>query len=48
MGRSGGSFSVMTNDLMAHFLEHLSYEVITKDTETIPRDCVWVVRAPKS
>jgi SAM-dependent methyltransferase len=48
MGRSGGSFSVMTNDLMARFLEHLGYEVITKDTETIPRDCVWVVRAPKS
>lgn len=48
MGRSGGSFSVMTNDLMARFLEHLSYDVISKDTESIPRDCVWVVRAPES
>jgi len=47
MGRSGGSFSVMTNDLMARFFEHLGYEVISQDTETIPRDCVWVVRAPE-
>jgi SAM-dependent methyltransferase len=48
MGRSGGSFSVMTNDLMARFLEHLGYDVIAKDTESIPRDCVWVVRAPEN
>jgi hypothetical protein len=47
MGRSGGSFSVMTNDLMARFLDHLGYEVLLKDSETIPRDCVWVVRAPE-
>jgi SAM-dependent methyltransferase len=46
MGRSGGSFSVMTNDLMARFLSHLGYEVIEQDTDTIPRDCVWVTRAP--
>lgn len=46
MGRSGGSFSVMTNDLMARFLDHLGYRVVLKDTESIPRDCVWVVRAP--
>lgn len=46
MGRSGGSFSVMTNELMARFLDHLGYEVLLKDTESIPRDCVWVVRAP--
>jgi hypothetical protein len=36
MGRSGGSFSVMTNDLMARFLEHLSYEVITKGNRDNP------------
>jgi ubiquinone/menaquinone biosynthesis C-methylase UbiE len=48
MGRSGGSFSVMTNDLMARFIEHLGYEVISKDTESIPRDCVWVLHAPQS
>ncbi len=47
MGRSGGSFSVMTNDLMAKFLDHLGYEVLSQDTQTIPRDCVWVARAPK-
>jgi SAM-dependent methyltransferase len=46
MGRSGGSFSVMTNDLMARFLDHLGYEVIEQDADTIPRDCVWVTRAP--
>ena len=46
MGPSGGSFSVMTNDLMARFLSHLGYEVIEQDTDTIPRDCVWVTRAP--
>jgi ubiquinone/menaquinone biosynthesis C-methylase UbiE len=46
MGRSGGSFSVMTDDIMARFLDHLGYEVLVKDTATIPRDCVWVVTAP--
>jgi Methyltransferase domain len=46
MGRSGGSFSVMTNELMARFFDHLGYAVLLKDTESIPRDCVWVVRAP--
>ena len=46
MGRSGGSFSVMTNEIMARFLDHLGYAVVLKDTESIPRDCVWVVRAP--
>lgn len=46
MGRSGGSFSVMTNDLMARFLDHLGYTVLSRDTQTIPRDCVWVARAP--
>jgi SAM-dependent methyltransferase len=47
MGRSGGSFSVMTNDLMTRFLDHLGYEVINQDTQTIPRDCVWVAKAPQ-
>jgi hypothetical protein len=35
MGRAGGSFSVMTNDLMARFLDHLGYEVMLTDTESI-------------
>jgi SAM-dependent methyltransferase len=47
MGRSGSAFSVMTDGIMAKFLDHLGYEVILKDTETVPRDCVWVVRAPE-
>lgn len=47
LGRSGDSFSVMTNDLMARFLDQLGYEVVSKDIESIPRDCVWVVRAPE-
>ena len=46
MGRRGTSFSVMTDSIMQRFLDHLGYEVIRKDTESIPRDCVWVVRAP--
>jgi SAM-dependent methyltransferase len=46
MGRRGTSFSVMTDSIMQRFLDHLGYEVIRKDTEAIPRDCVWVVRAP--
>jgi hypothetical protein len=37
----------MTNELMARFLDHLGYEVLIKDTESVPRDCVWVVRAPE-
>jgi Methyltransferase domain len=44
--RHGRSFSVMTDDIMQRFLDHLGYEVIHKDTETIPRDCVWILRAP--
>lgn len=47
MGRSGSAFSVMTDSIMERFLEHLGYEVLLKDPESIPRDCVWVVRAPE-
>lgn len=47
MGRSGSAFSVMTDDIMERFLDHLGYEVLLKDTESVPRDCVWVVRAPE-
>jgi ubiquinone/menaquinone biosynthesis C-methylase UbiE len=46
MGRSGGSFSVMTTSLMARFVDQLGYQIVLKDTESIPRDCVWVLRAP--
>ena len=44
--RHGRSFSVMTDSIMERFLDHLGYEVLLKDTETVPRDCVWVVKAP--
>ena len=44
--RHGRSFSVMTDSIMQRFLDHLGYEVLLKDTDSIPRDCVWVVRAP--
>lgn len=45
--RHGGAFSVMTDSIMQRFLDHLGYEVLVKDAESIPRDCVWVVRAPE-
>ena len=48
MGRTGSAFSVMTDSIMERFLDHLNYEVLVKDTETVPRDCVWVVRAPEA
>jgi len=46
MGRRGTAFSVMTDGIMQRFLDHLGYEVIEKDTASIPRDCVWILRAP--
>jgi hypothetical protein len=46
-GRRGGTaFSVMTDSIMEKFLTHLNYEIILKDPHTVPRDCVWVCRAP--
>ena len=47
MGRSGSAFSVMTDSIMQRFLDHLGYEVLLKDTTSVPRDCVWLVRAPE-
>ncbi len=47
LGRSGRSFSVMTNELMERFLTHLGYDILEKDTQSVPRDCVWVARAPE-
>lgn len=45
--RHGTSFSVMTDDIMERFLSHLNYTILLKDTQSIPRDCVWICRAPK-
>ena len=44
--RHGTAFSVMTDSIMEKFLTHLNYEILVKDTESVPRDCVWVCRAP--
>jgi SAM-dependent methyltransferase len=45
--RHGTAFSVMTDNIMEKFLTHLNYQIILKDTQTVPRDCVWVAQAPK-
>ena len=47
MGRAGGSFSIMTNELMERFLTYLGYEILRQDAESVPRDCVWIARAPE-
>lgn len=44
--RHGRAFSVMTDGIMQRFLDHLGYEVIEKNITSIPRDCVWILRAP--
>ena len=44
--RHGSAFSVMTDSIMEKFLNHLNYEIILKDTQNVPRDCVWVCQAP--
>jgi ubiquinone/menaquinone biosynthesis C-methylase UbiE len=42
----GLSFPVMTRAIMQRFLDHLGYQVLHCDTDSVPRDCVWVCRAP--
>jgi hypothetical protein len=44
--RHGTAFSVMTDSIMEKFLTHLNYKILHKDTQTIPRDCVWICQAP--
>jgi SAM-dependent methyltransferase len=46
LGRNGTAFSVMTDNMMEKFLTHLGYQIIVKDTESVPRDCVWICQAP--
>jgi hypothetical protein len=46
--RYGVPFSVMTDAIMERFLTHLQYEIISKDTWSVPRDCVWICRAPEA
>jgi len=45
--RHGTAFSVMTDNMMEKFLTHLNYQIILKDTQTVPRDCIWICQAPK-
>jgi ubiquinone/menaquinone biosynthesis C-methylase UbiE len=44
--RHGTAFSVMTDAIMEKFLTHLNYKIIHKDSQTVPRDCVWICQAP--
>ena len=46
--RCGAPFSVMTDGIMERFLTHLGYEIVLKDTQSLPRDCVWICKAPHS
>lgn len=44
--RHGSAFSVMTAPLMMQFLKELQYDLLDMSTTLIPRDCVWICRAP--
>ncbi|MGL5192322.1 MAG: class I SAM-dependent methyltransferase [Chroococcales cyanobacterium] len=44
--RHGSAFSVMSDRIMEKFLTHLNYEIIVKDNQSVPRDCVWICKAP--
>jgi len=44
--RPATTFSLMTPEIMEKFLRHLGYEILLRDTTTLPRDCVWICRAP--
>lgn len=44
--RDGTAFSVMTDTIMEKFLTHLGYEILHKETELVPRDCIWICKAP--
>lgn len=46
--RHGSSFSVMTDNIMEQFLTRLDYQIILKDHQSVPRDCVWICQAPKT
>jgi len=46
-GRRGDTFGVTTPEIMERFLTHLGYEILERDDNIIPRDCVWHCRAPE-
>ena len=45
-GGNNLAFSVMTEAIMERFLRHLGFKVLVKDSESVPRDCVWICQAP--
>ncbi len=45
--RHGTAFSVMTDAIMEKFLTHLNYKILLKETQRVPRDCVWITQAPQ-
>ncbi|MDJ1170873.1 sulfotransferase domain-containing protein [Roseofilum sp. BLCC_M154] len=45
--RDGTAFSIMTNEIMEKFLTTLGYEILEQNTELVPRDCIWICRAPE-
>ncbi|NES96954.1 MAG: class I SAM-dependent methyltransferase [Desertifilum sp. SIO1I2] len=44
--RDGTAFSVMSDRIMEKFLTHLGYEILHKETELVPRDCIWICKSP--
>lgn len=44
--RDGTAFSIMSDRIMEKFLTHLGYEILHKETELVPRDCVWICKSP--
>ena len=46
--RDGTAFSIMTNEIMEKFLTSLGYEILWQNTELVPRDCIWLCRAPQN
>ena len=46
--RNGTAHSVMTDTIMEKFLSYLNYQIIHKDINSVPRDCVWICQAPEN
>lgn len=46
--RDGTAFSVITDRIMEKFLTHLNYQIIHQDSNSVPRDCIWICQAPKT
>lgn len=44
--RDGTAFSIMTDSIMEQFLSHLNYQILHKETQLVPRDCIWICQSP--